>query len=66
MKMEKLFKKVLLSDKDYEYLTKVIAMGVGIGILIGLLFDDVIFFFSLGGVVGVLLASILILIRKLK
>lgn len=37
MKIEKLFKKVLLSDKDYEYLTKGIAMGVGIGILIGLL-----------------------------
>ena len=37
MKIEKLFKKVLLSDKDYEYLTKGIAIGVGIGILIGLL-----------------------------
>lgn len=64
--MEKLFKKVLLSDKDYEYLAKGIAMGGGMGILIGLLFDDVIFFFSLGGVVGVLFQSILILIRKFK
>lgn len=66
MKMEKLFKNILLSEKDYEYLTKGIASGVGIGTFIGLLFGEVIFLFSLGGVIGVILPSIVILIRKFK
>ncbi len=66
MKMEKLFKNILLSEKDYEYLTKGIASGVGIGTFIGLLFGEVIFLFSLGGVIGVILPSIVIIIRKFK
>ena len=66
MKMEKLFKNILLSEKDYEYLTKGIASGVGIGTLIGVLCGEVIFLFSLGGVIGVILPSIVIIIRKFK
>ena len=33
----------MLSDKDYEYLTKGIASGVGIGTIIGMLLQDIIF-----------------------
>lgn len=42
MKMEKLFKKIMLSEKEYEYLTKGIVGGGGIATFIGLMFQEVI------------------------
>lgn len=50
--------KLMLSDKDYEYLTKGIAMGVGLGMLVGVMVDEIILFFALGGVIGILRALI--------
>ena len=44
--------KIMLSDKDYEYLTKGIASGVGIGTIIGMLLQDIILGFAAGGVIG--------------
>ena len=37
-----MIEKIILSDQDYEYLTKGIAIGVGIGTLVGLGFCIVI------------------------
>ena len=41
--------KLILKEKDYEILTKGIASGIGIGILIGAIAGEVILLFSLGG-----------------
>ena len=49
-----MWKKLILSEKDYEYLTKGLASGVGLGIIIGSLAGDVLFFFALGGVLGII------------
>lgn len=48
--------KLILSDKDYEYLTKGIAIGVGIGIVIGILVENVSLCFAAGGVIGIISA----------
>lgn len=64
--MNRLLEKMILSEGDYEYLTKGIAFGVGIGIIIGIIAENIILFFALGGVVGILVASILSIIKKLK
>lgn len=61
-----MFRNIILSEKDYEYLTKAIAIGVGIGIIIGLILDNVILFFALGGVIGIIDAFIMWIITKLK
>ena len=53
-----MIEKIILSDEDYEYLTKGIAIGVGIGTLVGLLLENVIFGFALGGVIGIILCFI--------
>ena len=36
-----MLEKIILSDQEFEYLTKGIAFGVGIGTLIGLLLENV-------------------------
>ncbi|WP_195989170.1 hypothetical protein [Clostridium sp. D53t1_180928_C8] len=61
-----MFKKLMLSEKDYEYLTKGIAFGVGIGVIVGIIFNDINFFFALGGVIGIVIASIYSLIKKVR
>ncbi len=48
--------KIILSDKDYEYLTKGIAMGVGIGVLIGPIVGNIQLTFAAGGVIGIISA----------
>ena len=53
-----MIEKIILSDQDYEYLTKGIAGGVGIGTLIGLLLENVILGFASGGVIGIILSLI--------
>ena len=53
-----MLEKFMLSDKDYEYLTKGIACGVGLGTILGIIIDDIILGFSFGGVVGILIGCI--------
>jgi len=60
------WKKLILSEKDYEYLTKGLASGVGIGIITGSLVGDVLFFFALGGVLGIIGAGIFSFYKKFK
>ena len=59
-----MFKRWMLSEKDYEYLTKGIALGVGIGVIAGMIFNDITLFFALGGVTGIVIAIIYSLIKK--
>lgn len=39
--VKEVLKKLILSEKDYEYLTKGLASGVGLGIIIGALVEDI-------------------------
>ncbi len=61
-----MWRKLVLSEKDYEYLAKGIASGVGIGTTIGAIAGDVILFFSIGGVVGIIVATILSVLDRFK
>lgn len=58
--------KLILKEKDYEILTKGIASGIGIGILIGAIEGEVILLFSLGGIIGIIISSICIVLNNRK
>ena len=58
--------KLILKEKDCEILTKGIASGVGIGILIWLIVGEVILLFSLGGIIGIIISSIRIILNNKK
>lgn len=62
--MKKLLDKIILSEKEYEYLTKGIAIGVGLGIVIGTILDEIVLFFALGGVIGIISALIFSFIKR--
>ena len=64
MRGYKNMEKLLLSEKEYEYISKGIANGVGIGILIGLLLGDIILGFSSGRVAGIILTLIYSYLKK--
>ena len=61
-----MIEKIILSEQDYEYLTKGIAIGVGIGTLVGLLLENVILSFASGGVIGIILSLIYSCYKKVK
>ncbi|WP_195999473.1 hypothetical protein [Clostridium sp. 1001271B_151109_B4] len=61
-----MWKKLILSEKDYEYLTKGLTAGVGLGIIIGSIAENIILFFALGGVLGIIGATIFSTIKKFK
>ena len=56
--MVKFLEKMILSDKDYEYLTKGIAIWVGTGVLVGAIIGNITITFAAGGVIGILSAFI--------
>lgn len=62
---DNLLDKILLSEKDYEYLIKGIAIGVGIGIITGVILEDIVLYFALGGVIGILASAIISLARRI-
>lgn len=64
--MVKFLEKMILSDKDYEYLTKGIAVGVGTGVLIGTIIGNVTLTFAAGGVIGILSAFIYSIYKRRK
>lgn len=64
--MIKIFEKIMLSDKDYEYLTKGIALGVGIGVVIGAIIGNVVLSFSAGGVLGIISAFVYSFYKRIK
>lgn len=58
--------KIILSDKDYEYLTRGIASGVGIGTVVGLILENIVLGFAAGGVVGIILSFIYSYYKKVR
>lgn len=61
-----MWKKLILSEKDYEYLTKGLAVGVGLGIIVGSIAENILLFFALGGVLGIIGATAFSTIKKFK
>ena len=58
--------KLSLTNKENEYLAKGIAIGVGLGTVIGLIFNYVELGFATGGVLGVLASLIYSFYRRHK
>ena len=58
--------KIMLSDKEYEYLTKGIAIGIGIGIVSGMVLEDIVLGFSAGGVIGIIESFVYSYYKRLK
>ena len=61
-----MLEKFILSEKDYEYLTKGIASGVAIGIIVGVIIKDIVLGFALGGVVGIIGGCIYSYYKRIK
>ena len=53
-----MLEKLILSDKDYDYLTKGIAIGVILGVIVGTIIENIVLGFSAGGVFGIIIAFI--------
>ena len=53
-----MLEKMCLTDKEYEYLAKGIAIGTGSGIFIGAIVGNVSMVFAIGGVIGIIGALI--------
>lgn len=53
-----MLEKIMLTDKEYENLGKGLAIGAGMGIIIGSIIDLTSFCFTLGGVLGILVSLI--------
>lgn len=58
--------KLILSDQDYDYLAKGIALGAGIGILLGIFVDDIILAFSACTVIGIISSLGYSVYKKIK
>lgn len=61
-----MLEKISLSDREYEMVTKGIAIGVGSGILLGAIVGKITLFFALGGVCGVIFSLIYAKQHKVK
>ena len=63
-----MLEKIMLSDTEYEYLTKEIAIGVGVGIGIvsGMVLEDIVLGFSAGGVIGIIVSFVYSYYKRLK
>ncbi|MDQ0461712.1 hypothetical protein [Clostridium sardiniense] len=60
------FEKANLTEYEYELVAKGIAFGVGSGVLIGTLIGEVVLFFSLGGVIGIISTLAYTFYKRLK
>ncbi|WP_084767101.1 hypothetical protein [Clostridium nigeriense] len=58
--------KLILSEQDYDYLAKGIALGAGIGIFLGIFVDDIILAFSACTVLGIISSLLYSFYRKQK
>lgn len=61
-----MLEKLILSDEDYDYLAKGIALGAGIGIFLGLFIDNIILAFSACSVIGIISAFLYSFYKKSK
>lgn len=58
--------KISLTEAEFTLVSKGIAFGAGIGILLGAFIGNVVLFFSLGGVCGILSTSIYSILKRVK
>lgn len=59
--------KIFLSDDEIKIVAIFLAYGVGIGIFIGMFFSNISLFFSLGGVLSIIISTLKVYInRKVK
>ncbi|WP_243190685.1 hypothetical protein [Clostridium gallinarum] len=61
-----LVEKLVLSEQDYDYLAKGIALGAGCGIFIGVFVNDIILSFSACTVLGIVLSLMYSFYKKIK
>ena len=57
---------LFLSDKEINVLAIYLAYGTGLGVFIGMFFDNIQMFFSLGGVLSIIVSLIKIFITRNK
>ncbi|AYE34412.1 hypothetical protein [Clostridium septicum] len=57
---------IYLSDEEIKRLTIYLAYGVGLGVLSGIFMDNIIFGFSLGGVISIIIALLICFINKVS
>lgn len=55
-----------LSDDEIKMLAMYLAYGAGIGVFLGIFTDNIPLYFSLGSVIGIVVAIIVCLINKQK
>ena len=61
-----MLEKLILSDKDYDYLTKGIAIGIILGVIVGTIIENIVLGFSAGGVFGIIIAFIYSSYKKIN
>ncbi|MBE6052423.1 MAG: hypothetical protein E7212_00700 [Clostridium sartagoforme] len=61
-----MLEKLILSDQDFDYLAKGIALGAGIGIIIGVFIDNIILAFSTCTALGITFSLMISLYKKIK
>jgi hypothetical protein len=55
-----------LSDEEIKVLAIYLAYGTGLGVFIGMFFDNIQLFFSLGGVLSIIISLIKVLLTRNK
>lgn len=58
--------KLFLADDEIKLLSIYLAYGVLVGIIVGMFLNNVQLFFSLGGVISILLSLVIIFIKRNK
>lgn len=61
-----MFDKLSLNDREYDIVSKGIAIGTGSGIALGAIFNNITLFFALGGVISILISLIYAKKHKVK
>lgn len=55
-----------LSDDEIKMLAMYLAYGAGLGVLLGIFIDNIPLYFSLGSVIGIVVAIIICIVNKQK
>lgn len=58
--------KIILSDKDLDYLAKGLAIGSGIGIFLGIFIDNIVLSFSGCSIIGIVISLIYSKYKSIK
>lgn len=58
--------KLFLRDEEIKLLSIYLVFGVFIGIVVGAILSNVQLFFSLGGVVSILISFVVIIVKRVK